>query len=122
MNNAIQKLDYDRNSAIQKPSAPVICAWCKKSKPGIKPYEWYNSVRINAMLLCSGCARKAKHQNPALRMSVVLPDSDFLRADRDAVCLSCGRTYGRHAFAPDRLSNDGDPFLHRLCSGRLVKL
>lgn len=45
----------------------MICAWC--GKPSTQPYEWDNGVRINAMLLCVGCARKARRQNPALRQS-----------------------------------------------------
>lgn len=47
------------------------------------------------------------------------------RADGDVVCTACGKQYRRHPFArePHNLSGiDGEPFLHRLCDGSLVKL
>jgi hypothetical protein len=46
------------------------------------------------------------------------------RASGDVVCEHCGRLYFDHPFALERwnLSFTGDPFLHRLCDGSLVKL
>lgn len=51
-------------------------------------------------------------------------DERTYRASGQCICGSCGLEYWRHPLArePRHLSYDGEPFLHRLCSGDLVKL
>lgn len=46
------------------------------------------------------------------------------RAHHECECPVCGRFYIDHAYArePHNLSFTGEPFLHRLCNGELVKL
>lgn len=46
------------------------------------------------------------------------------RASGDCLCLCCGKNYHGHprAAEPWNLSFTGEPFLHRLCNGELVKL
>lgn len=48
----------------------------------------------------------------------------FERAGGDCICKQCGKKYYDHPMAREKewLSWDGQPFLHRLCNGRLVKL
>lgn len=46
---------------------------------------------------------------------------DFGRASGECVCTLCNRPYRKHPFSEHR-SYDDQPFLHRLCNGRLVKL
>lgn len=51
-------------------------------------------------------------------------DSRVYRADHLCQCKVCGREYWCHPEArePHLLSYDGEPYLHRLCNGDLVKL
>lgn len=42
------------------------------------------------------------------------------RTSGEMVCLACGQEYWRHPFTLHRF--DGNPFLHRLCNGDIVKL
>ena len=44
------------------------------------------------------------------------------RASGDAVCGDCQKTYGQHRFERALLREDGQPYIHRLCNGDLVKL
>lgn len=44
------------------------------------------------------------------------------RAAGDSVCQACEKRYGNHPYERSLLSNDGLPFIHRLCNGDLVKL
>lgn len=44
------------------------------------------------------------------------------RASHLIVCAKCGLTYGRHPLEQMYKSCFGEPYLHRLCDGRLVKL
>jgi len=46
---------------------------------------------------------------------------NFVRASGDCVCEICGRNYYKHMFTEHRDSND-EPFLNKLCDGRIVKL
>ncbi len=47
--------------------------------------------------------------------------SDFVRVNGDCICTHCSRDYYSHPFT-DELGYDGQPFLRRLCDGRIVKL
>lgn len=55
---------------------------------------------------------------------------EVFRASQDAVCETCGKTYREHPMAtePENLTIVGSwdgkarPYMHRICSGRLVKL
>ncbi|MCC6597024.1 MAG: hypothetical protein IT477_10990 [Rhodanobacteraceae bacterium] len=41
----------------------------------------------------------------------------------EVLCEDCGLPYRKHPYDPDHLSGiDGQPFLHRACDGRLLKL
>jgi hypothetical protein len=47
------------------------------------------------------------------------------RASGDVLCETCSKEYRKHPLATElhNLSGiDGEPFLHRLCNGDLVKL
>lgn len=60
-----------------------------------------------------------------LHSSLMWPaGEDFTRASGDCICDACGEDYYSHSPAEERhnLSYDGNPFLHRLCDGSLVKL
>lgn len=46
---------------------------------------------------------------------------DFGRASGQCVCTLCGRQYLKHPYSEHR-SCDDQPYLHRLCNGKLVKL
>jgi hypothetical protein len=46
---------------------------------------------------------------------------NFVRASGDCVCEICGKKYYQHKFTEHRDWND-DPFLNKLCDGRIVKL
>lgn len=54
----------------------------------------------------------------------VVPESpeivDFVRASGDCICDACGKKYYQHPM--DGPEFDGHKWLHRICSGRLVKL
>ena len=49
-------------------------------------------------------------------------DDEIRRADQYASCEVCNRFYRDHDDADDILSNEGEPYLKRLCNGDLVKL
>lgn len=44
------------------------------------------------------------------------------RASGEVLCDRCSTTFGRHPLDPRWLDQDGTPYLHALCDGRLVKL
>jgi hypothetical protein len=46
----------------------------------------------------------------------------MFRASGDCECPVCGAEYWRHPFTPHRAFGDGDPYLHLLCTGEVVKL
>lgn len=50
----------------------------------------------------------------------VLPE--FVRAGGDCICTQCSRDYYSHPLAEEWTDQDGNPYLNRLCDGRLVKL
>ena len=45
----------------------------------------------------------------------------FFRASNDCECPVCGEAYRKHPFTPHRAWH-GDPYLHLLCTGDVVKL
>lgn len=49
------------------------------------------------------------------------PAPDFIRASGDVNCTSCGKPYRKHPHT-DHVDWDGNPWLHKLCDGTLVKL
>lgn len=46
-----------------------------------------------------------------------------VRASGDCLCRICGKDYYSHPYAPEpwNLSFTGKPFLHRICTGELIK-
>lgn len=48
--------------------------------------------------------------------------SFFDRACGECVCKTCGMLYFDHPYALEYLDWKGDPYLLRLCNGKLVKL
>src|SRR3990172_8825365 len=46
----------------------------------------------------------------------------FTRAGGDCICHQCGQTYLEHPLADEYRSWEDEPYLNRLCDGRLVKL
>lgn len=48
----------------------------------------------------------------------------FIRANGDCLCPQCFEPYRKHPFAmeEEQLDWEGQPFMHRLCDGLLVKL
>lgn len=61
----------------------------------------------------------------AWRLFEMFIDEEALTARRAShlvQCTTCQKTYGDHPLAYEHLSNDGQPYLHRLCNGDLVKL
>lgn len=46
---------------------------------------------------------------------------DFRRADQNAVCQDCGKTFGEHPYGGP-ITYDRSMILRRLCNGELVKL
>lgn len=51
-----------------------------------------------------------------------LPEPEMRRASGDCLCDLCGREYRRHPFTFEYTDWNGEPFLHVLCNGDLVKL
>lgn len=49
---------------------------------------------------------------------------DFIRASAECVCETCGKFYRQHPRdrRPEALGYDGEPFLHVICGGQVVKL
>ena len=45
----------------------------------------------------------------------------WMRAGGDAICRLCNREYYVHPMDTAHLGYDGQPWLHKLCNGRLVK-
>ena len=45
----------------------------------------------------------------------------MVRASGNCICEVCGKTYYKHPFTDHRDWND-DPYMNRLCDGRIVKL
>lgn len=50
----------------------------------------------------------------------ILPE--MTRASGDCICTQCSKTYRRHPLDPNWLDWNSEPYLNRLCDGRLVKL
>jgi hypothetical protein len=46
---------------------------------------------------------------------------DVLRADGDCLCDCCDNPYRLHPMSR-HADHNGEPYLHRLCDGQLVKL
>ena len=46
----------------------------------------------------------------------------MFRASGDCECPVCGRAYWQHGWTPHRAFGDGEPYLHLLCTGEVVKL
>jgi hypothetical protein len=47
---------------------------------------------------------------------------DFEYASGNAICHRCGKTYSRHPDETEELNWRKQPYLKKLCDGRLVKL
>lgn len=47
---------------------------------------------------------------------------DFVRSSGELICEICGKTYYKHPLAEDIRGWQDQPFLNRLCNGKLVKL
>ncbi len=47
---------------------------------------------------------------------------EFVRVSGDCICTQCSRDYYSHPLAPEWTDWDSEPYLNRLCDGRLVKL
>lgn len=67
-------------------------------------------------------ARGADYHRPLYRFYFDTQNPDwFRRASGDAVCGTCDQLFRKHPFSEHR-SYNGDPYLHKLCDGSLVKL
>ena len=89
-------------------------------------YYFKRSKPVEKKLVIDPTAKKYPEYDrlSAVRVEVIYdeePEIKFYRASGDVVCYSCGRQYWHHPFADERAWN-GEPFLHVLCNGDLVKL
>lgn len=46
----------------------------------------------------------------------------MFRSDHRCICPECGKRYGSHPLAEEVRDIDGNPFLHVICDGSIVKL
>ncbi len=51
-----------------------------------------------------------------------VPEDKIFRASGDCLCTTCGKAYRDHPMTRKLLAWDGEPYLHELCDGSLVKL
>jgi hypothetical protein len=49
-------------------------------------------------------------------------EPEYERASGDTLCDVCKRPYYRHEWYRGLLGYDGEPFLRRICTGKIVKL
>lgn len=47
---------------------------------------------------------------------------EIFRASGDCICSICGKEYWKHKLSMEYLGYNDEPYLNRLCDGRLVKL
>lgn len=96
----------------------MICPNCYQSAAGL--YQTAHGHPHGVVTHC-GCYYEGQ---PDLVLAHVRDEviPDMQRASGDCICTQCSRTYSRHPFATEWLDQDGNPYLNRLCDGRLVKL
>lgn len=102
--------------------APVCCS-CKDSY-GIRTFRDFSIAH------CAICAKRdvlcyfAREDQEIDWTRYQMGDIEFTRASADATCRNCGKPYRQHPMdrRPEAASYSGEPFLHVLCDGRLVKL
>lgn len=100
-----------------------VCHVCR-DRYGVHTFR---AVRIAD---CAVCAVKAIMCYTADRDQDVDPtlyymgEIEFSRASADSLCRQCGKQYRMHPVdrRPEACGCDGEPFLHVLCDGKLVKL
>lgn len=105
-------------------------------KSELPPLELKSYKNPTAIFVCSGCAtgcddyaegdvHEGCRAEPKGKFVWWLK-GDFCHFERtgDCVCHACKRRYSRHPFAhgPAAEGPNGQPWLRRLCDGRLVKL
>lgn len=137
--------DVDQNLRIiirsARSAAKVVCAWGGPYQPRTLQRRIDERAQlVGHALIANGisahCLETTKDAHPRhplylkgdLRPRPFTPPTSvwfqrpIVRASGDVVCNGCGALYREHALDWRYLSNDGEPFLHLLCNGRLVKL
>lgn len=102
--------------------APV-CLVCK-DKYGVSTFK---PIELAQCFICATTNTACYHADVEQQID---PDQyrsgslDFTRAAAASVCRQCAEEYRKHPLdrRPEAASYNGEPFLHVLCNGNLVKL
>lgn len=69
-----------------------------------------------------GAERRGEASDAQEKKEGAGPGPAYTRSSGQCVCEACGREYWRHPHAEEWVDWQGEPWLRRLCDGRLVKL